>query len=137
MPLSLAIPDNFRAILLNNKAVEIVNPGTYEVLRCVAEGGRALGRGYSSVIVRSQPKASNTNLCQLVENNAQLNSAITPYSWQGQQGYLVRTETDRSAQFWFNANSSSEEVIVISSGCDCQGMLNRLLAVLEQASPLE
>ncbi|HEY9880054.1 MAG TPA: hypothetical protein V6D29_16485 [Leptolyngbyaceae cyanobacterium] len=134
--LSLAIPENFRAILRNNGAVEIVNPGTYQVLHCVAEGGRALGRGYSSVIVRSQPKADNINLRQFVENTTRLNGDITPYSWQGQQGYLVRALADQSAQFWFASNSQSE-VVVISSGCDCRGMLDQLLAVLERTSPLE
>ncbi|HEY9881247.1 MAG TPA: hypothetical protein V6D29_22520, partial [Leptolyngbyaceae cyanobacterium] len=81
-------------------------------------------------------KADNINLRQFVENTTRLNGDITPYSWQGQQGYLVRALADQSAQFWFNSNSPSE-VVVISSGCDCSGMLDQLLAVLERTSPLE
>ena len=50
---TLTIPSNFRSILRNNGVVEIVNPGTYQVLTCVAQGGQALGRGYASIIVRS------------------------------------------------------------------------------------
>lgn len=134
--LNLTIPANFRSILRSNGAVEIVNPGTYQVLNCVAQGGQALGRGYSSTIVRSLPNPEQISLQQFVEQNTRLNGSITPYVWNGKQGYLVRSRLDRSAQFWLNPKTTPE-VVVISSGCDCRGMFDRLLALLEVSNLLE
>ncbi|MBD3885331.1 hypothetical protein IFO70_26745 [Phormidium tenue FACHB-886] len=134
--LKFTIPENFRAILRHSGAVEILNPGTYQVLRCVAQGGQALGRGYTSTIVRSLPNPSNMNLRQFVEQNTRLNGSITPYVWHDKQGYLVRSRMDRSAQFWISPEMASE-VVVISSGCDCDGMFNQLLILLENSSFLE
>jgi hypothetical protein len=75
--MTLAIPSNFRAILRNNGTVEVVNPGTYEVLTCVAKGGQALGRGYASITVRSLSNSKNLDLQEFVEQDrALLNHAM-------------------------------------------------------------
>lgn len=134
--LNLTIPDNFRAILRNNGAVEIVNPGTYQVLQCVAQGGQALGRGYASMIVRSTNNSEQLDLPQFVEQNTRLQGQISPYALGNRQGYLVESRSDNIAQFWLEPTDSSD-VVVISAGCDCKGMRDRLLSVLDQSSILE
>ncbi len=131
--LKLTIPSNFRSLLRNNGAVEIVNPGTYEVLACVARGGRALGRGYASVIVRSMDNSKNLDLRQFVEQNTRLQSRISPYNLGDRQGYLVESRSDSSAQFWLNS-ADSVNVTVISAGCDCRGMRDRLISILDRSS---
>ncbi len=128
----LTIPSNFRSILRNNGAVEIVNPGTYEVLTCVAQGGQALGRGYASVIVRSVENSKNLDLRQFVEQNTRLQSRISPYNLGDRQGYLVESRADSSAQFWLNS-TDSPNVTVISAGCDCRGMRDRLVSILDRS----
>ena len=133
--ITLTIPSNFRAILRNNGAVEIVNPGTYEVLTCVARGGRALGRGYTSVIVRSVNNSKNLDLQQFVEQRTRLRSRISPYNLGDQQGYLVESRSDSSAQFWLNS-TDSPDITVISAGCDCRGMRDRLISILDRSSLL-
>lgn len=132
---TLTIPSNFRSILRNNGAVEIVNPGTYEVLTCVAQGGQALGRGYASIIVRSINNSENLDLQQFVKQNTRLQGRISPYSLGDQQGYLLESRSDRGAQFWIKPADSSE-VVVISAGCDCRGMRDQLVSILDRSSLL-
>ncbi|HEY9886996.1 MAG TPA: hypothetical protein V6D02_01255 [Candidatus Obscuribacterales bacterium] len=129
---TLTIPSNFRAILRNNGAVEIVNPGTYQVLTCVAQGGQALGRGYASIIVRSVNNSENLDLQQFVEQNTRLQRQISLYSLGDQSGYLVQSRSDSIAQFWFKP-VDHPGVVVISAGCDCLGMRDHLISVLEQS----
>ncbi|UBF29759.1 hypothetical protein K9N68_36630 (plasmid) [Kovacikia minuta CCNUW1] len=132
---TLTIPSNFRAILRNNGAVEIVNPGTYQVLTCVAQGGQALGRGYASIIVRSINNFKKLKLQQFVEQNTRLQRQISPYALGDQPGYLVQSRSDSIAQFWFKPVDRSD-VVVISAGCDCRGMRDRLVSILDRSSLL-
>ncbi|MBI4784597.1 MAG: hypothetical protein HY785_25275 [Oscillatoriophycideae cyanobacterium NC_groundwater_1537_Pr4_S-0.65um_50_18] len=132
---TLTIPSNFRSILRNNGAVEIVNPGTYQVLTCVAQGGQALGRGYASIIVRSVNNSENIELQQFVEQNTRLQGRISPYALGNQPGYLVQSRSDSSAQFWLKPADRSD-VVVISAGCDCRGMRDRLVSLLDRSSLL-
>jgi|SRR6476661_437401 len=132
---TLTIPSNFRSILRNNGAVEIVNPGTYQVLTCVAQGGQALGRGYASIIVRSVNNSENLELQKFVEQNTRLQRQISPYALGDQRGYLVQSRSDRSAQFWFKPVDRSD-VVVISAGCDCRGTRDRLILLLDRSSLL-
>ncbi|MBD2233774.1 hypothetical protein [Phormidium tenue] len=130
---TLTIPSNFRAILRNNGAVEIVNPGTYQVLTCVAQGGQALGRGYASIIVRSVNNSENLELQKFVEQNTHFQGQISPYALDDQLGYLVQSRSDSSAQFWLQLVDRSD-VVVISAGCSCRGMREHLISILDQSS---
>jgi len=132
---TLAIPSNFRSILRNNGAVEIVNPGTYQVLTCVAQGGQALGRGYASIIVRSIDNPDKLDLQQFIAQNSRLQRRISPYALGDQQGYLVESRSDSSAQFWISP-ADVPDVVVISAGCDCRGMRDRLVSILDRSSLL-
>lgn len=131
--MTLTIPSNFRAILRNNGAVEIVNPGTYQVLTCVAQGGQALGRGYASIIVRSVNNSENLELQEFVEQNTHFKGQIFPYDLDDQTGYLVQSRSDSSAQFWLQLANRSD-VVVISAGCSCRGMREHLISILDQST---
>ncbi|MBD1875004.1 hypothetical protein H6F75_16065 [Nodosilinea sp. FACHB-131] len=131
--MTLTIPSNFRAILRNDGEVEIVNPGTYQVLTCVAQGGRALGRGYTSIIVRSVNNSENLELQQFVEQNTHFKGQIFPYDLDDQTGYLVQSRSDSSAQFWLQPVNHLD-VVVISAGCSCKGMREHLISILERSS---
>lgn len=142
--LELAIPSNFRAILMNNGNVKIVDPGTYELLACTARGGNALGRGYAQTLVRTVENPNNVDLRQLVEQNIRENQEISPYTFDGQQGYLVtqaqnqavRGIPDSFAAFWL-AVDDVPGAVVISTTCDCSGQRDRLLSLLERSSLLD
>jgi len=130
---TLTIPSNFRAILRNNGVVEIVNPGTYQVLTCVAAGGQALVRGYAYIIVRSIKNPEQLDLQKFVGQNTRLQGLVSPYSLGDQQGYLVASRSDSVAQFWINP-ADVPDVVVISAVCDCRGMRDRLVSILDRSS---
>ncbi|MBE9111846.1 hypothetical protein IQ273_20780 [Nodosilinea sp. LEGE 07298] len=140
----LAIPSNFRAMLLNNGTVKIVDPGTYELLVCVARGGKALGRGYAQTRVRTVENPDSLDLRQLVEQTIRENQEISPYTFDGQQGYLATRESsdqpvgipDSYAALWIDTDDAPGAV-VISTSCDCSGQRDRLLSLLERSKRLD
>ena len=140
----LTIPSNFRAILLNNGNVKIVDPGTYELLVCIARGEEALGRGFAQILVRTVENPNNVDLRQLVEQNIRENQEISPYTFDGQQGYLVTQAQNEDvrgipntyAAFWVVVDDVPGAV-VISSSCDCPGQRDRLVSLLERSSLLD
>jgi len=141
--LELTIPSNYRAILLNNGNVQIVDPGTYELLTCIARGGEALGRGYGRTLVRTVENPDNLGLRQLVEQNIRENQEISPYTFEGQDGYLVTPAPvdesvgipDSFAEFWLDVDNVPGAV-VISRICDCPGQRDRLVSLLDRSSLL-
>lgn len=133
--IELTIPSNFRAMLLDNGNVKIVDPGTYELLSCVARGGEALGRGYARTLVRTVENPDNLELRQLVAQNIRDAQEISPYTFDGQQGYLVESPTDAHAEFWVDINNI-RGAVVISRSCDCPGMSESLVSLLNRSSVL-
>lgn len=143
--ISVMIPENYRAILLNNGAVQIVDPGTYNLIRCEAMGGDPLGRGYSELLIRGESRPDDMSLEDLVRDDVyseipgnvpqRMNSCISPYPFADQQGYLVQTPTQRHAEFWMQPNVGSD-VTVLETSCDCQGMVERLIEVLDRTTLL-
>lgn len=142
--IAVMIPENYRAILLNDGSVQIVDPGTYNLIRCEAIGGDPLGRGYSELLIRSVSTAGERSLKEVVREqvyrdrsvaDGRPTQCISPYPWEEQQGYLVQTPTRRHAEFWFRPVISSE-VTVIETTCDCTGMVERLVDVLERTTLL-
>lgn len=140
--IELTIPSNFRAMRLNNGNVKIVDPGTYELLSCIARGGEALGRGYAYTLVRTVENPNNLELRQLVEQKSRDHEKISPYTFDGKQGYLVEYRNqeavgipDAHAEFWLNINDVPGAV-VISKSCDCSGMSESLVSLLERSSLL-
>lgn len=142
--IELTIPSNYRAMLLNNGNVKIVDPGTYELLSCIAKGGKALGRGYAQTLVRTVENPNNLELRQLVERNSKDSQEISPYTFDSKQGYLVvQSPTDRPvgipdshAAFWVDVNNVPSAV-VISKSCDCSGMRESLVSLLERSREVE
>jgi hypothetical protein len=143
--ISVMIPENYRAILLNNGAVQIVDPGTYNLIRCEAMGGDPLGRGYSELLIRSESLPDDMSLEDRVRDDVysevpsnipqRVNSCISPYPFADQQGYLVQTPTQRHAEFWLQPEAGPD-VTVIETNCDCQGMVERLIEVLGRTTLL-
>ncbi|MEQ9622275.1 hypothetical protein [Coleofasciculus chthonoplastes] len=139
----LTIPSNFRAMLLNNGNIKIVDPGTYKLLSCIAKGIKALGRGYAQTLVRTVENQNNLELRQLVEQKSRDHEKISPYSFDGKQGYLVEYRNqevvgipDAHAEFWLDINDVPGAV-VISKSCDCSGMSESLVSLLERSSLLQ
>ncbi|ASC71330.1 hypothetical protein XM38_022820 [Halomicronema hongdechloris C2206] len=134
---ALSIPANYRAILRNDGSVQVVDPGTYNLIRCQIQGGDLLGRGFSELVIRQVDAAAEDSLETVVRDavyaeapGPRPSSCISPYPLQGQQGYLVQTPTGRHAEFWLHPPNTST-ITVLETSCDCQGMVDRLIEVLE------
>jgi len=136
---SIMIPENYRAILRNDGSVEVVDQGTYNLIRCEAIGGDPLGRGYSSLMIRSVSAPTDESLEAIVREDvysevpesvpARSNQCISPYPFEDRQGYLVQTPTQRHAEFWVEP-AIGPDITVIETSCDCTGMVDRLIDVL-------
>lgn len=129
----LTIPSNYRAMLLNNGNVKIVDPGTYKMLVCE----ETLGRGYARTLVRTVENPNNLTLRQLIQRQEKDPQQISPYTFDGQQGYLVEygSAIGSQAEFWMDSNNKPGAV-VISKACDCEGMKESLVSLLERSSLL-
>ncbi len=133
--LDLTIPENYRAILRNDGSVEIVDPGTYELIVCIAQGGDALGRGYAATTVDQLEAPADLDLQQFVEEQTRLQGEISPHPFNGEQGYLVESRSDYGAEFWVELEEVPG-VVKIARSCDCPGMRDNLITLLERSNPL-
>lgn len=59
---------------------------------------------------------------------------LSPYSLEGHPGYVLAAPYE--AAFWLPKDNSSQ-ALVIEAGCDCEGMQERLLTVLQGTTLLE
>lgn len=142
---AVEIPENYRAILRNDGSVQVVDPGTYNLIRCEATGGNPLGRGYAELVIRGVAAPAEQALEATVRESvdadlpdtarAQPQRCISPYPLADQRGYLVQTPTRRHAEFWIEPNLGSD-ITVLETSCDCAGMVERLTNVLERTTLL-
>lgn len=134
---SVMIPENYRAILRNDGSVQVVDPGTFNLIRCEAIGGDPLGRGFSDLVIRQvipdadQPLEDIVTQAVRPDRPRQSAPCVSPYPLEGRQGYLVSTMTERHAEFWIDLESS-EGITVFETSCDCSGMVDRLVDVLNR-----
>ena len=127
--IELTIPSNYRAMLLNNGDVQIVDPGTYKMIHCRAKGAKVLGRGYYSTVIRKVEKPDNLTLYQLIQNKKDPQD-ISVRTVDGKKGYLVEYQMDWGAEFWMD-RKDIPGAVVIATRCDCKGMKEALVSRLE------
>lgn len=141
---AIMIPDNYRAVLLNSGAVQVVDSGTYNLMRCRAIGGNPPGRGYSQLLIRREP-ATAPSLEAMVRGDIYESrpgaasgpprEQISPYPLGNRQGYLVQSSTQHHAEFWIEPDVGAE-IIVLETSCDCLGMVEYLIDVLDRTKLL-
>lgn len=142
---AVMIPENYRAMLLNSGAVQVLDPGTYNLIRCEAIGGDPLGRGYSSLLIRGESAEANQSLEAAVRADVYAerpetatgppSQCISPYPLGERQGYLVQPPTQRHAEFWIEPEVGAD-ITVLETSCDCAGMVERLTEVLDRTTLL-
>lgn len=139
---AVMIPANYRAILRNDGSVQIVDPGTYNLIRCEATGGDPLGRGFSDLVIRQVTPETARSLEDTVSRAVSPTGSrsgsmcISPYPLDGQQGYLVQTMTERHAEYWVEPSVGSG-ITVFETSCDCSGMTDRMVDVLGRTDLLQ
>ncbi len=117
---AIAIPENFKTRTLPDSTVEVLDPGTFEVLRCVEQGGRAIApRGTYSFRISSRPNPAGLTLSEFLQQQGE----IDPSAQSGRVGHIpvliTRPEPGYTVRAWFNA-PNLPAVIVLTESCDCE-----------------
>ncbi len=85
--INIDIPSNYRAMLHNDGKVEILDPGSFKMLQCIASNSNTTGQGYPSDSFKLVPNSQNLSPKQIVAKRVkQLNSeygtpSITTHNW--------------------------------------------------------
>lgn len=142
---AIMIPENYRAILRNDGSVQVVDPGTYNLIRCEIMGGNPLGRGFADLVIRGEAVQPEQSLESTVREDRYSswpssaadppNQCISPYPLGEKRGYLVQSPTGRHAEYWIKPNIGSD-ITVIETSCDCPEMVERLITVLDRTTLL-
>jgi hypothetical protein len=142
---AVMIPENYRAILRNDGSVQIVDPGTYNLIRCEAMGGNPLGRGFADLVIRGETAQPEQTLEAAVREDVYSrrpsttpgppNQCISPYPLGDKRGYLVQAPNQYHAEYWVEPNIGSD-ITVIETSCDCPGMVEWLITVLDRTTLL-
>ncbi|MDG2615961.1 hypothetical protein P7L53_06850 [Thermoleptolyngbya sichuanensis XZ-Cy5] len=117
---AIAIPENFRTRTLPDGTVEILDPGTFEVLRCVQQGGRAIApRGMYSFRIRSLPNPANLALPDFLRQQGEADPSAQSGNLDAMPVLITRPEPGYTVRGWFKS-PDSQTVIVLAESCDCE-----------------
>jgi len=114
------IPANYRAVARKDGAVQILDPGSYELMRCRARGGTApFARGMSAMTIRL---VQNPNQLGLLPFAQQQNGSIETsyrYNLSGTPVLITEGAGGYSVQAWFMP-PKVKGVVLMEVTCDCE-----------------
>ncbi|MFQ3617755.1 MAG: hypothetical protein SNJ57_12270 [Cyanobacteriota bacterium] len=117
---AIAIPANFKTRTLPDGTVEILDPGTFEVLSCVEQGGRAIApRGTYSFRVSSLPNPAGLSLPDLLEQQGEIDPSAQSGNVNNLPVLITRSEPGYTVRAWL-PHPTSQRVIVLVESCDCE-----------------
>ncbi|MBF2084468.1 hypothetical protein [Thermoleptolyngbya sp. C42_A2020_037] len=117
---AIAIPENFKIRTLPDGTVEVLDPGTFEVLRCVEQGGRAIApRGMYSFRIRSLPNPANLALPDFLRQQGEADPSAQSGNLDAIPVLITRPEPGYTVRAWFRS-PDSQTVIVLAESCDCE-----------------
>jgi hypothetical protein len=118
--INIDIPENYRALARNDGSVQILDPGTFELISCLARGGEALGaRGMSSLTVRLVNNPGNLPLLTLSQQEELYDGSYYLYNLSGTQAIITESNEGYSVRAWF-APPTIDNVGVMEISCDCE-----------------
>lgn len=118
--IALDIPENFQSWVQTDGAVVIVDPGTFEVLSCVEQGGRAIApRGIYSFRITSLPNPANLPLPAFIQHQGESDQAPQQHNLEDIPVLLTRPEPGYTVRAWFTL-PATQSVVVLSESCDCE-----------------
>lgn len=134
--LEVDIPSNYRAMQREDGSVEILHPGDYEMLQCIAQGGYGFGGYYSESISQMQRDRSMT----LKEQALTLSSSwgieqVIDYQDENLSGYILISSSGYSVSF-LGQIIGREDIVGISVGCDCDVSVDDLKSIISRIRPI-
>lgn len=143
--ISVEIPENYRAMKLQNSSVSILHPDDFEWLQCIARGGTGAHGYYSETIEQIQPNPSMSLREQATwtvgyamnpdGSRRPIATDVTPYQHNGLNGYVVSSMSGYSAVF-LGTSPNSDQLLRVSASCDCEVEAEAVTDLLAGIEPL-
>lgn len=126
---AVAIPENYRIMQLQSGAVQILHPSDFDMLQCLARGGRG-GHGMYVETIEIVEDDSTMDLKEQATwlagysegaDGRRIPAAtqVIPYEKDGLSGYIVANELGYSASF-LGVIPGHDSLLEVSTGCDCE-----------------
>ncbi len=142
---AVAIPENYRTMQMQNGAVRILHPSAFDMLQCLARGGRG-GHGIYSETIKLVEDDLTMNLREQATSLGGYNqgpdgrkmptaSQVIPYEKGGLSGYIVASEYGYGASF-LGAIAGRDSLVEVSAGCDCQVGIDAITDLLPHITVL-
>lgn len=127
--IAIAIPENYRTMQLQDGAVQIVHPSTFDMIQCTAGGGRG-GHGFYYERINSVEDDLTMDLREQAtwlggyserSDGSRVPTAteVIPYEKDGLSGYIVASSFGYGASF-LGIIPGQDSLLEVSAGCDCQ-----------------
>ncbi|MFP4299104.1 MAG: hypothetical protein ACLFT0_14880 [Spirulinaceae cyanobacterium] len=141
----MEIPENYRAMELQNGAVMILHPDDFEMIQCIAQGGRG-GHGFYSETIELVPDDLTMDLREQASRmmgygtNAQgdrvpSSDRIIPYQKGPISGYIVTSQIGYAVSFLGTIPNQSR-LLQVSASCDCEVDIESVTDLLESMTLL-
>ncbi len=137
--ITVEIPRNFRMVQFQDGRIEIVNPGEFKFLECIAKYGRTGLRGGGRYAQSFKPLTQSEAIL-LVETQRKNGNNISQYSKGDLNGFIVSSQIGYSASFIgvvpdrTRLGRMSHFEVVIS--CDCPVEVSELMELLIRIKPM-
>lgn len=117
---AIAIPANFKTRTLPDGTVEILDPGTFEVLSCVEQGGQAIApRGLYSFRISSLPNPAGLALSDFLQQQGEIDPNAQSGNLNNTPVLITRPEPGYTVRAWFT-HPTPQQVIMLAESCDCE-----------------
>lgn len=128
----IKIPSNYRTMLLNDGAVEIIDPAMFELFRCQARGGKVLfARGYAPFRIRLVPNPQNLPPLVLAQTLRGYEGRVYTYNLDGTKVVIVESESTFSVGAWFTIPGING-VVEMEASCDCETTKEDMVLYLDK-----
>jgi len=137
----IRIPSNYRSMLNNSAEVEIVDPGTYNLLECEKQGGQIPSnsrRTIRSVIITRIAASENVEKLMVDSIKGTGGRAVLQTYDLGNRTGVIRTSTNgRVADFWMRVRDNGPYVRIVANcrclvvGCQCPVGERDILNILD------
>lgn len=125
--IKLKIPSNFRTMLRNDGSISILDPGTFEAIRCAAP------HGIYDFNIKLIPNPKRLSLLQIARNSYISNlgqpAKLDNYNFKNTQALIIYSEGSYGAYGIFNVPGKG--VVEMSAACDCEVDKTDIIKYLE------
>lgn len=143
--ISVEIPENYRAMKLQDGSVQILHPDDFEWLQCIARGGTGAHGYYSETIEQVEPDPSMSlreqaiwSVGYAINPDGRRRPAVgdvTPYQQNGLNGYVVSSMSGYGVAF-LGTSPNSDQLLRVSASCDCEVEADAVTELLSGIKPL-